>query len=70
MLTIAQVIEFLNTATTEEYLRGDSQALRRIQTTAGMLMAAAEACGDKATAYEFRKIAAHAANRQEELSED
>ncbi len=70
MLTIEQILEYLNVAVTEDYLRGDKHALRRIQMTAGMLMAAAETYGDKATAYEFRKVAAHAANRQEEMSGD
>lgn len=67
MLTVDQIIEFLNTAVAEDTLRGDNIGLKHIQTTAGVLMAAAESVQDKDTAYRFRLVAAHAANKHEEL---
>lgn len=69
MLTIEQILEYMNTTIAEDFIRGDKPGLHRIQTAAGVLMAAAETAGDKQTAYEFRKVAAHASNKQEELEE-
>ncbi len=67
MVTIDQIIEYLEKTVAEDLLRGDKVGLRRTQTAGGVLMAAAEAAGDKDTAYRFRIVSAHAANKLEEL---
>lgn len=70
MLTVEQIIEYFQKTIAEDFLAGDKVGLRRTQTAAGVLMAAAEVAGDKATAMRFRQLAAEAANRQEELDGD
>ncbi len=70
MLTIEQVIEYMEHIIAQERLTGDAIGLRQVQTAAGVLKAAAEYAGDKDTAYRFRVVAAHAANRQEEREQD
>jgi len=70
MLTVAQIIEFLTQMLAEDRLQGDKVGLKHVQTTAGLLQAAAEAAGDKDTAYKFRLLAAQAANKQESLEKD
>lgn len=70
MLTIEDIIEFLTRAVAEDTLRADMIGLKHIQTTAGVLLHAAQSVGDKDTAYRFRVIAANAANKREDLSGD
>lgn len=68
MLTIEQIIEYLERTIAEDFLAGDKVGLRRSQTAAGVIMAAAQASGEKDTAFRFRVLAAEAANKLEELS--
>jgi hypothetical protein len=70
MVTIEQMIEYLEKTIAEDLLRGDKIGLKRTQTAAGVMMAASEANGDKETAQRFRYVAAHAANKLEELEKD
>ncbi len=70
MLTIDQIVEYLEHNIADQYLAGEKMELRHLQTAAGVLKAAAEAAGDKDTAFRFRLVAANAANKQEELSGD
>jgi hypothetical protein len=67
MLTIDQTIEYLDKTIAEYLLAGNTVGLKHIQTTAGTMMAAAQANGDTDTANRFRIVAAHAANKIEEL---
>jgi hypothetical protein len=67
MLTIDQTIEYLDTTIAEYLLAGNTVGLKHIQTAAGVMMAAAQTNGDKDTANRFRIVAAHAANKIEEL---
>ncbi len=69
MLTIEQVIEYLEKTIAEEFLVGDKVGLKRAQTAAGVMMAAAESIRDSETVQRFRLVAAHAANKIEELNE-
>jgi hypothetical protein len=66
MITTEHIIEYLQKVIAEDTLQGDSIGLRHIQTTAGVLKAAAEDYGDTETAFQFRIVAADAANKQEE----
>lgn len=67
MLTIDQIVAYLERTIAEQRLAGDREALRRTQLAAGVIMAAAEYSGDKDTARRFRIVAAQAANKQDEL---
>jgi hypothetical protein len=69
MLTIDQVVEYLERTIAEEFLVGDKVGLKRAQTAAGVIMAAAELERDRETAQRFRVVAAQAANKLEELNE-
>jgi hypothetical protein len=68
MLTVDQIIEFLERVIAEDRLSGNRVGLKNSQTAAGFLMAAANYAGDKDMAYRFRVLAAEAANKREELS--
>lgn len=70
MLTVDQIIEYLEKTIAEDMLTGDKLALKRTQTAAGILMNAAQSAGDKDTAQRFRFVAAHAANKIEELEKN
>jgi hypothetical protein len=70
MMTIEDSIEYLIKRIAEDFLRADKIGLRRTQTAAGVLMAAAETIRDKETAHRFRSLAAQAANKIEELDEN
>jgi hypothetical protein len=70
VLTIEQIIEYLEKTIAEDLLRGDKIGLKRTQMAAGVVMAAAEANSDKETAQRFRLVAAHAANKLEELENE
>lgn len=67
MVTIDQIVLYLEQAIARERLAGDREALRRTQLAAGVLMHAAEEAGDSQTARRFRIVAAQAANKQDEL---
>jgi hypothetical protein len=67
MLTVEQIIEYIEHTIAEDRLTGEIVNLKQLQTTAGILMLAAEKHGDKQTAYRFRVLAAQAANKREEL---
>jgi hypothetical protein len=69
MITVEQIKEYLTSTIAEDFLRADKIGLKRTQTAAGVLMAAAESLGDKEAVHQFRLIAAQAANKQEELDE-
>ena len=70
MVTTDQIIEFLELVIAEDTLSGNRAGLKKSQTAAGFLMAAAEYAGDKDTARRFRVLAAKAANKNEELGGD
>lgn len=70
MLTVEDIIAYLQKSIAEDHLAGDKVGLRRTQMAAGALMAAAEVNHDKDMALRFRQLAAEAANRQEDLSDD
>jgi hypothetical protein len=67
MVSIEQVISYIETRIAEGRMAGDSTALRKIQTSAGFLMEAAQAAGDKDTAKHLQILAAKAANAQEAI---
>ena len=68
MLTVEQIVAYLERAIAEEHLAGEQQELLHTQYAAGLLMKAAQDAGDSETARRFRVLAAEAANRREELS--
>lgn len=70
MVTIDQIVEYLEKSIAEDFLAGNRVGLQRLQTGAGVLMAAAEASGDTDTAYRLRVVASHAANKIEELEKN
>ena len=70
MLTVDQIIEYIERVIAEDRLSGNRVGLKNTQTAAGFLMAAANYAGDKDTARRFRALAAEAANKNEELTGD
>jgi len=68
MVTIEQLISYIETRIAESRIAGDAAALRRIQTGAGLLMEAANAAGDKETAKRLQILAAKAANEHEAIT--
>lgn len=70
MVTVEQIIEYFERTLAEYQLAGDTAGLRRLQTAAGVIMGASQANRDMDTAYRFRILAAHAANKLEELSKE
>jgi hypothetical protein len=69
MLTVDQIFEYLERVIAEDRLSGNRAGLKNSQTAAGFLMAAADAAGDRQAWQRFRVLAAHAANKREELSD-
>jgi hypothetical protein len=69
MLTVDQIIEYMERVIAEDRLSGNRIGLKNTQVAAGFLMAAANYDGDKDTARKFRVLAAEAANKKEELGE-
>ena len=67
MMTSEDVLAYLERVIAEDYQSRNRAGLRNSQLAAGVLMAAANNAGDKATAYRFRVLAAEAANKNEEL---
>jgi hypothetical protein len=70
MLTMDQTIEFMEQKIAQDLLSVDKQGLRIVQIAAGVMMAAAQSQGDHDTSQRFRFVAAHAANKLEELEGD
>ena len=70
MLTVDQIIEYMERVIAEDRLSGNHAGLKNSQVAGGFLMAAANYAGDKDTARKFRVLAAEAANKREELGED
>jgi hypothetical protein len=70
MLTTEKIIEYLERVIAEDRLSGNRAGLKNSQTAAGFLMAAANYVGDRAGARRFQVLAAQAANKREELSDD
>jgi hypothetical protein len=66
MVTVEAMIGYFERLIAEYRLSGDRQGLLRIQTAAGMMMQAAQAAGDAATARRLHVLAAQAANQAEE----
>jgi hypothetical protein len=67
MVTIEQIISYIETRIAESRMAGDAAALRKIQSSAGFLMEAANAAGDKETGKRLQILAAKAANEHEAL---
>lgn len=67
MVTIDQIVGYIQQIIAEDRLTGNTEGLRRTQLAAGVLMAAAKAAGDRETTQRFQILAAQAANKQEEL---
>ena len=67
MVTIDQVLDYMERIIAEDRLSGNRAGLRNTQLAAGFLMTAAQVAGDKATARRFQLLAAEAANKNEEL---
>ena len=70
MVTVEQLIEYTQRVIAQDRLSGNRAGLRNTQYACGFLMTAADGAGDKETARRFRILAAEAANKQEELSND
>jgi hypothetical protein len=67
MVTVEAMIGYFERLIAEYRLAGDRQGLLRIQTTAGMMMQAAQAANDAVTARRLRVLAAQAANHAEDV---
>lgn len=67
MLTVDQIMEYLERVIAEDTLSANRTGLKNSQRAAGFLMAAAEANGDKDLAKRFQILAARAANQDELL---
>ncbi|NJK81512.1 MAG: hypothetical protein HC876_03030 [Chloroflexaceae bacterium] len=65
MMTIDQIIEYMEQTIAQDYLAGNKVNLRQTQTAAGILMAAADSVSDMESARRFRLVAAQAANQLE-----
>lgn len=66
MLTVENIIQYLERVIAEDTLSGNRTGLKNTQRAAGVLLAAAESAGDKELARRFQIIAAQAANKYEE----
>jgi hypothetical protein len=66
MLTIEQIIAYIERTIAEDTLSGNSLGLKNTQRAAGFLMNAANANGDKELARKLQILAARAANKAEE----
>lgn len=70
MLTVEEIVAYVEKTLAEYQLTGNTAGLRQLQTTAGVIMAAAQANRDMDTAYRFRILASHAANKLEEMTKE
>lgn len=69
MLTLEQLLEYMERVIAEDTLSGNRAGLQNTQRAAGFVAAAADANGDRDTARRVRILAARAANKNEELGE-
>ncbi len=67
MVTADQILAYCEREIAERHLAGDKEGLRRVQLALALLMNAAQSADDRATATQFRNLAAKAANFQEQL---
>ena len=67
MVTVEQIIAYVEQTLAQRFLANDQEGLRRLQLALGELMAAASSVDDRATAMRFRVLAAKAANQREAL---
>jgi hypothetical protein len=70
MVTVEQIITYVEQTLAQRLLANDREGLRRLQLALGELMAAASSVDDRATAMRFRVLAARAANQREAISGD
>ncbi|MBO9322158.1 MAG: hypothetical protein J7457_08515 [Roseiflexus sp.] len=70
MVTVEQILEYLERRIAEHHLAGDRLALKRDQDVAGFLMAAVRDLGDKHLALRFQVLAARAADMREQLEKN
>lgn len=68
-MTSEQLYTYIERTITERHLAGDRAALSRLQTTCGVLMAAATDAGHSALAKQWQILAARAANLAEKINE-
>ncbi len=68
MVTVEQIITYIEQTLAQRFLANDQEGLRRLQLALGELMAAASSVEDRATAMRFRVLAARAANQREAMS--
>jgi len=68
-MTDEQLYAYIERSITERHLAGDKTQLLKLQTTCGVIMAAANDVGQAAIAKQFQILAARAANLAEKLSE-
>jgi len=67
MVTVEQIITYLEQTLAQRFLANDREGLRRLQLALGELMVAAASVDDRATAMRFRVLAAKAANQREAI---
>ena len=68
-MTSEQLYAYIERTITERHLAGDKAALSRLQTTSGVLMAAATDAGQSALAKQWQILAARAANLAEKIND-
>ncbi|MFN5060283.1 MAG: hypothetical protein ACK5GU_10235 [Chloroflexota bacterium] len=68
-MTSEQLYAYIERTITERHLAGDKAALSRLQTTCGVLMAAATDAGQSALAKQWQILAARAANLAEKIND-
>lgn len=68
-MTSEQLYAYIERTITERHLAGDRAALSRLQTTCGVLMAAATDAGHSALAKQWQILAARAANLAEKIND-
>jgi hypothetical protein len=64
-MTIEQLVSYCERELARLRLNGDAEQLRRLQLALAVMMQAAESVQDRATALQFRVLAAHAADARE-----
>ena len=65
-VTTDQIYDYLENIVAQDKLTGDVTSMRQVQWVCVLLMRAAEANGDGATAQRFMYLASRAANKYEE----
>jgi hypothetical protein len=69
-VTTDQIYDYLEQIVAEDKLSGDVTSMRQVQWVCTLLMRAANANGDAATAQRFMFLASRAANKYEEQTGD